>query len=153
MCTGEGQWKPSSDLSSEGRANRSSSHSPGPQPVLTCRGFHLSLAPSHWILRATPPGEGRGWAGRALAAAPGSLCVFVSGVRLTYFAHELGLMPCSADVFAICQSLAPTLAKFGSTISSSGGLRLGERSASGRTTGFFTTGAGRPSHGNGGHAL
>lgn len=49
--------------------------------------------------------------------APEGLYGFVADVRPTSLAHELGSMPCSVSVFAICHSLAPSLSKFSSRIS------------------------------------
>lgn len=96
-----------------------------------------TIVPGHWpplpptlpayANRKGFPPRGRGYEAAAwekeevcpggCLQAPQGLYGFVADVRLTSLAHELGSMPCSVSVFAICHSLAPSLSKFSSRIS------------------------------------
>lgn len=97
----KGQWKLSSDLSSE---RRSEPHSftllpTPPRPLPTCGGFHVSQAGMQsccptWIFGWLLWEEEAAWQG-------GCLVDFIADMGLTC-AHEFGSMFCSAAVFEIC---------------------------------------------------
>lgn len=117
MCTGEGQWKPASDLSREGRGIVS--HPPSPPGCASLRGCRAAVSPAcseGSCGTRKPPGQ------EGTFRPLGILCVFIAGARLTSLALKLGSAPCSEAVFAICHSLAPSLAKFSSRISCSKAL-------------------------------